>query len=297
MLSQKSKKKLKRTNNLIIIISPRIYYAVIYFCIYMPCNSLKVSIIPHDIVWGDKEENLLSVNHILSNMEKDVDVVVLPQLFSTGWLSDAEMVSRLSESNSSKTIETIKGWARKYNFAICGSFIASTLNKYYNRAFFIEPSGEETFYDKRHLSLSNGESELMDSGKFPSPIIRFRGWNLKLIAGDDLQYPIWCRVHKNDYDALLVVANISSAISKQWKHLLIGRAVENQAYVICANRTGNDDFGSYKQEDSIVVDYMGELNMRTKDMCIFAELDYRKLSKFREQIQIWKDADNYQILF
>lgn len=263
----------------------------------MPYNTLKVSIIPHDIVWGDKEENLLSIGIILSKMERDVDIVVLPQLFSTGWLSDPVMVSKLSESNSEKTIETIKEWARKYNCAICGSFIATTLNKYYNRVFFIEPSGEETFYDKRHLSLSNGESNLMESGKIPSPIIRFRGWNLKLIAGDDLQYPIWCRGYKNSYDALLVVANTPSSKSKHWEHLLIGRAVENQAYVICANRTGNDDFGSYKHEDSIVVDYMGELNMSKKCMCIFAELDYCKLSEFRDKIQMWKDADDYQILF
>lgn len=263
----------------------------------MPYNILKVSIIPYDIVCGDKDENLLSIEHILSKIERDVDVIVFPQLFSTGWIADSEIISRLSESNTSKTIDIIKFWAKKYNVAISGSFIASTLNKYYNRFFFIEPSGEETFYDKRHLSLYNCECDFIELGMEPSPIIRFRGWNIKLISGDDLIYPIWCRNNSNNYDILLVVANTPSCFSKRWKHLLISRAIENQAYVIGANRTGNDDFGSYEYEDSVIIDYTGDLNMRTSDIFVYAELNYNKLSNDREHSQIWKNADNYKILF
>lgn len=251
----------------------------------MYSNKLKVLIIPHDIVWRDKIENLLSIEHLLSKIDNNIDIVVLPELFTTGLLSDVEMVSNLPETNTSKTIEIIKTWAKKYNFAICGSYIASCMSKYYNRAFFIEPSGEETFYDKKYLSLINGECDLFEPGLTASPIIRFRGWNIKLIVGDDLYYPIWCR---NSYDALVVVANTPKEKSLQWRHMLIARAIENQAYVIGANRTGYDDFGTYQYSDSIVVNYLGEFSMQSKNMYVYAELDYNNLSIYRTQNPLWE---------
>lgn len=249
----------------------------------MPCSTLKVSIIPHDIVWGDKTENLLSVEHLLAKIDNNVDVVILPELFTTGLLSDIEMISCMSETNSSKTIETIKVWAKKYNFAICGSYIASCMSKYYNRAFFIEPSGEETFYDKKHLSSINGETELFEPGDTLPPIFRYRGWNIKLVIGEDIYYPEWCvNCNNSSYDVLFVVANSSKDKSSQWEHLLACRAIENQAYVIGANRTGHDDFGEYQYCDSKAFNYMGELNMHTTNMFVYADLDLYKLSKFRE---------------
>lgn len=263
----------------------------------MPCNTLKVSIIPHDIVWGDKTENLLSIEHLLSKIDKNVDVVILPELFTTGLLTDSQMISNLSESNSSRTIDSIKEWAKKYNFAICGSFIASYLNKYYNRAFFIEPSGEETFYDKKHLSLVNGECDLFEQGMALSPIIRYRGWNIKLIVGEDLYYPIWCRNNTNCYDVLLVVTNTPEEKSIQWRQLLIARAIENQAYVIGANRIGHDDLGAYQYSDSIIVNFMGEFDMKSKNRFINSELDYCKLNQYRKQNPRWTNIDeNHSIL-
>ncbi|MBQ7042310.1 MAG: nitrilase family protein [Muribaculaceae bacterium] len=258
----------------------------------MPYNKLKVLIIPHDIVWGDKIENLLSIEHLLSKVDNNVDIVVLPELFTTGLLSNIEMVSNLSETNTSKTIEIIKTWAKKYNFAICGSYIASCMSKYYNRAFFIEPSGEETFYDKKYLSLINGECDLFEPGLTVPHIIRYRGWNIKLIIGEDLYYPVWCG---NSYDALVVVANTSKAKSIQWRHMLIARAIENQAYVIGANRTGHDDFGMYQYKDSIMVNYLGEFNMQSNNTFVYAELDYDSLSQYRAQNPLWKN-DGQSIL-
>lgn len=262
----------------------------------MANNNLKVAIIPYDITWGDKEENLLSVAELLRKIDKDTDLVVLPEMFSTGFITDNVLVANLAESNSGKTIESIHRWASFFNFAICGTFIASTATGYYNRAFFIEPSGDETFYDKGHLFSLGGESMIYQRGLSKSPIVRYRGWNIRMIICYDLRFPAWCRSMNNDYDLLIVPANWPESRSYPWNQLLIARAIENQSYVIGANRSGRDDFGTYLQQDSVVIDHKGQRVSQDKDGIIYAELSKDKLNQFREKFPVWKDADDFQLM-
>ena len=259
-------------------------------------KRLNIAVLPYDIVWGDKEENLLSIELLLSKIDSKTDVVVLPELFSTGIISDEEMMYKLSESNSKKIINSVHSWSKKFNFAICGSFIATTTNKYYNRIFFVEPSGEETFYDKRHLSINKNEAESFLSGTNESPIIRYRGWNLKLISSDDLFYPLWCRNIQNNYDTLLVVSNNTKEEYNHIKHLLSARAIENQAYVVNSNRSGKDDLGEYEQSSSAIYDYRGANISRIENDVIYAELSQIDLFSYRKEFPIWRNADKFQLL-
>lgn len=257
---------------------------------------LNIAIISHDIVWGDKEENLLLIDEKLRNIKPEVDIVVLPEMFSTGFIQDGNMIASLAEPSSGKTLEFIKQQAKKYNFAICGSFIASIADKYYNRAFFIEPSGDETFYDKHHRFSIGQEKQAFQAGESKYPIIRYRGWNIALSICYDIRFPVWCRNSNLEYDIMIIPANWPDSRAFAWEHLLIARAIENQAYIIGANRSGSDDNGKYSQK-SYTFDFYGHNAIKhTENNIMYAQLSHQALDDARQKFPVWKDADKFILL-
>ena len=102
-------------------------------------DSIRVSIIQTDIVWENKQENLRLLHEKLQSLRGTTEIVVLPEMFSTGFSMQSQT---LAEPNSGKTISTLKQWASLFQLAICGSYIATDNGQFYNRAFFLTPEGE-----------------------------------------------------------------------------------------------------------------------------------------------------------
>ena len=261
-------------------------------------RNLNIVLLENDIAWGDKDANLSQLKQQMSNLPMGTDLVVLPELFSTGFItSDRELASSLAERNTGDTILTLHALAREHQVAIAGSFLASTAAQLYNRAFFIEPNGEETFYDKRHLFTYGGEDKVFNAGRRLAPTIRFRGFNIKLIVCYDLRFPVFCRNVKNNYDLMIVVANWPLARQAAWKQLLIARALENECYVCGVNRCGVDSAGiDYSEASSLVIDFKGKIiAQRGTSPLIAAELSPADLERFREKFPAWRDADDFSI--
>ncbi len=257
---------------------------------------MKIAIIEHDIACGEKEENLITVAERLSRVEKDTDIVVLPELFSTGFISDPGRLRELAETTTGRTMDDVHRWAQFFKFAICGSYLACVGSDYYNRGFFIEPSGEESYYDKRHLFSMGEESKLYKAGNKPSAVLRYRGWNISMLVCYDLRFPVWCRNRDGKTDLTIVPACWPDARAYAWKQLLIARAIENQTYVVGGNRSGSDDYGSYTGE-SHVMDFQGkEIAAKEEEGILYAVLSHKQLSKYRQAFPVAKDADSFQII-
>ena len=156
-------------------------------------SKLKIAVVQQDIAWADKEENLISTASNLNRVAPDTDLVVLPELFTTGFVQDPDLMERLAEGNDGHTMDDVHRWAKYFRFAVCGSYLAKENGKYYNRAFFVEPGGDEYFYDKRHLFSLSGEDKIYTRGEKESPVIRYMGWNMKLFVCYDLRFPVWCK--------------------------------------------------------------------------------------------------------
>ena len=176
-------------------------------------DVLRVSLIQTDIVWEDKRANLDKCAAILSHITGDCDLVVFPEMFTTGFSMRAE---DLAECIDGETITEVKKWSRNYNVAIAGSFIARAGNVCFNRGFFIEPDGSEHYYDKRHLFRMGEEGRHFVSGS-EKLVVNYRGWNICLLVCYDLRFPVWCRNVGNEYDLLLFVANWPQSRSYAWK--------------------------------------------------------------------------------
>ena len=259
-------------------------------------QKLNIAIYPMKIAWADPEENMRMVSAMASEVSAGTDILVIPELFSTGFVQDYHVISSISETVTGETISKIKELSHRYGFAIAGTFLCRIGEEVFNRCFFIEPSGEETYYDKHHLFSLGQEQKVFSEGNQRPPIIRYRGWNISMIVCYDLRFPVWCRNVKQSYDIMLVPANWPSSRNYAWRHLLIGRAIENQAIYVGANRGGSDDFGDY-DNTSLMVDGLGKIvsSQSQNSELLYAEFNHDELAKLRERLPFGKDADAFSI--
>ena len=197
-------------------------------------ESIRISIIQTDIVWENKQENLRLLHEKLQSLRGITEIVVLPEMFSTGFSMQSKI---LAEPNSGETITTLKQWAAKFQLAICGSYIATENELFYNRAFFLTPEGEEFYYDKRHLFRMGREAEHFSAGD-KRLIIPYHGWNICLLVCYDLRFPEPFQILAETCDLIIVAANWPEGRREHWKCLLQARAIECQVYLAGVNCCG-----------------------------------------------------------
>ncbi len=274
----------------------------------MTSSDLHVALFPQTIIWGDKTANISSLEKAAESLHPDTDLLIIPETFSTGFPSgDKESIRPLAERNTGETIDAVKRIAAKFNIAIAGSFIADPGGSLYNRAFVIEPSGEETFADKRHLFTMAGEHKSFSHG-YDRLSVRFRGWNIAMVVCYDIRFPVWCRNRANEYDLLIAVANWPKVRVNAWRQLLIARAIENEAYVCGVDCSGTDSNGYEYDGCSLALDFKGkEINVEGPSVeipsshdlmppIIYANLSKDKLESFRQKFPAWKDADSFKLI-
>ena len=257
-------------------------------------HPLKISIVQTDIAWENKQENLRMLREKLHALRGTTEIVVLPEMFSTGFT----MKSReLAEPVSGFTVRILKELAADFQLALCGSFICSERSNYYNRAFFITPEGEEFYYDKRHLFRMGNEAEYFSSGN-NKLIISYRGWNICLLVCYDLRFPVWSRNVNNEYDLLIYVASWPQARRLAWDTLLCARALENMCYVCGVNRIGVDGNKLIYNGGSVVFSAKGEVLASVPDGEEGIEtvsLSLISLQQLRDKFPVWKDADAFRL--
>ncbi len=257
-------------------------------------TALRISLAQIDIEWENIQENLRRLEIKLQALSGKTDIVVLPEMFSTGFT----MQSRLfAETINGNTISTLRKWATKYNLALVGSFICSENEAYYNRAFFLAPNNEEYFYDKRHLFRMGNEPKHFSAGN-KRCIFNWQGWKICLLICYDLRFPVWSRNVINEYDLLIYVANWPASRSRVWDTLLCARAIENQSYVCGVNRIGNDAMGISYDGGSALYNMRGEnlVNFTKNEEGIRTfNLEIDPLRSFRTKFPAWRDADFFSL--
>ncbi len=258
---------------------------------------MYVALVPLDIKPGDAQANLHITDEIIGTLPSTTNLVVLPELCTTGFSSDAEKLNNWAEYDSGQSISKLKHIAKKHDVAICGSFLAKDgSGRLFNRGFMILSTGETYFYDKRHLFSAGSESSLLTAGSSPSPVINYLTWNLKLAICYDLRFPVWMRNVNLEYDAAIIPANWPNSRQYAWEHLIEARAIENQIYVLACNREGEDEYGSYSRGDSIVVDDFGKIISHVDNRGItYATLNADAICRNRKHFAPYRDADAFTI--
>jgi len=266
---------------------------------------MKVTLIQTPLYWEDREKNLAHFDSLLHSIKEKTDLIVLPEMFTTGFSMQPE---KIAEPANSVTLEWLKKKAEETNAIITGSVAVEENGTHYNRLYWVEPSGEFKTYDKRHLFRIAKEDQYYSQGKEKITGI-IHDWKIRPLICYDLRFPVWSRNKFTvdnkqktfgswEYDLLIYVANWPEVRNYPWKQLLIARAIENQCYVIGVNRIGKDGNDFAHSGDSVVINPRGEIISKTKaneESVETVELDKTYLEDFRKIFPVGLDADNFEL--
>jgi len=264
----------------------------------MSVSTLSFSIIQTDLFWEDKEANLAMLAQKIRGIEEYSEVIVLPEMFSTGF---SMRPTEFAETMDGPTVEWMKQLSAEKKVIIVGSLIikeeiSKEEPRFYNRLIWMLPNGELGYYDKRHLFAFAGEDQHYTAGT-KRLIARVKGWKINLQVCYDLRFPVWARQQGEEYDVLLYVANWPEKRNHAWKTLLTARAIENQCYTIGVNRVGIDGNNISHSGDSLIIGPLGEVlyHCAYKEDIFTIALQKQELTTARNQFTFWKDADFFQI--
>ncbi len=252
-------------------------------------NKLEVAIIQSDIVWENPIENRKNFTDKITAISSEIDLIVLPEMFTTGFTMNA---SKFSETMQGKTVLWMQEMALKKQCALVGSCIIYEEEKYYNRLFFVKPSGKIAHYDKHHLFTLAGEHKVYSKG-LNRLLVDFRGWKICPLICYDLRFPRWSRNTVN-YDLLLYIASWPKARISAWNTLLKARAIENMTYCIGVNRIGEDKNAYEYSGNSVALDYFGNELVTTtayKEEISFVTLNKKSQDTARNKFSFLKDQD------
>ena len=255
---------------------------------------MKATIVQCGLKWEDKSANLAHISCLLDAAAPGSGVVVLPEMFTTGFTMNPEP---LAEGMDGPTVMWMKERSSAGGYAICGSVIIGDEGRFYNRLIFVTPSGEVTFYDKRHLHSMSGEHTVYSRGN-KRVVVTYREFSFNLQVCYDLRFPVWSR-NRGDTDVLVYSSNWPSVRSNVWKALLVARAIENQCYVIGVNRVGENPDGTTYVGDSAIIGPKGEMLASLEpgaEGVVSSLLSMESLEKYRTDMPIWRDADAFSIL-
>lgn len=255
---------------------------------------MRISLIQDTICWADKAANLKKTAEQLAALAGQTDLVVLPEMFTTGFC--VENID-LAETMDGDTVESLRRWALKYRFAIAGSFIATENGKVFNRAFFVFPTGEIHTADKRHLFSMGGEHLHFSAGN-KRLLINYCGFNICILVCYDVRFPVWSRNVNNEYDLLVYVANFPQRRISDWDNLLKARAIENQVFVCGVNRVGMDGMGVEYSGHSVLLDFKANqiIGFSENESAVqTSNLNIEPLKDYRQKFAVWRDADKFDI--
>ena len=260
-------------------------------------SSLTITLIQTDVVWQDKTANLAMLKARINAIEQRTEIVVLPEMFSTGFTMQPELYAETMEG---ETMQWMKEISATNKIILTGSIIISDNEKFFNRLIWMLPNGQFGYYDKRHLFAYGEEDQHYTAGN-KRLIASVKGWKINLQICYDLRFPVWSRQQsttmESEYDLLIYVANWPEKRSHAWKTLLCARAIENQCFAVGVNRVGSDGKDNYYSGDSLVIDPLGQVlyhKADEEDVCTIS-LQKEELSKVRIQYPFWKDADLFSI--
>lgn len=287
-------------------------------------STLTITTIQTDLIWEEKAANLRMLEQKINRIEQKTEIVVLPEMFNTGFSMKPE---QLAETMDGESVEWMKRMSRENGIVLTGSLMIEEDGNYYNRMIWMLPNGQYGHYDKRHLFAYAEEDKHYSSGN-KRLIASVKGWKINLLVCYDLRFPVWARnqvfdsrndrdksaqtgegpstpeiigtgpLRTSEYDVLIYVANWPERRSHAWKTLLCARAIENQCYVVGVNRVGTDANNINYSGNSLIIDPLGQVlyHMADEEDVNTIILQKELLEETRTKFPFWKDADSFKIL-
>ena len=258
-------------------------------------EKLNIAVLQVDLIWENPSKNRELFSEKINSINQEVDLIVLPEMFSTGFSMNAE---NLAEAPQGETFKWMQNVASQKKSAVTGSLIIEDTGKYYNRLYFVYPDGTFKTYDKRHTFTLARENETYTAGN-QRLILEYKGWKICPLICYDLRFPVWAR-NTEDYDLLIYVANWPETRIHAWDILLQARAIENMSFCIGLNRTGKDENKYVYNGHTAVYDCLGKTlfeNDKESEFTQIVSLDKSHLIETREKLKFLQDRDTFNLKY
>lgn len=262
-------------------------------------RDLRITLLQADLYWEEIDANLSAFEEKIWQIGQDTDVIVLPEMFTTGFTMNA---AGLAEHMNMRTFKWMRQMADHTGALILGSYIAKVHDRFYNRMLWMEPGGNYKTYDKRHLFRMANEHKTFSAGE-SLLVAEWKGWRICPLICYDLRFPVWSRntydalAKRLNYDLLIYVANWPTARVEAWSALLKARAIENLSYVVGVNRVGVDGNSIEYNGNSAIISPKGEVIFTSEGIETIKtlELNANSLQAFRDKFPAYYDADEFSI--
>lgn len=251
---------------------------------------MRLALLQFDTIWLRREENYATIERLLEGVE--CDLVVLPEMFATGYSIEASLVAEPTEGPTLKWMQKLSAERR---CAIIGTVAITERGNYHNRMYVALPDGDVFHYDKRHLFTFAGEERSFTAGK-ERVIVEWQGVRILPLVCYDLRFPAWSYL-PGEVDLIVYSASWAASRTGAWDTLLPARAVENQAWVVGVNRVGTDKDATPYCGHSAAYDFMGrKMADCGQEECVrIVDIEPSKIAAFREKFRAWQDADKIVI--
>ncbi len=257
-------------------------------------EEIRITTIQTNLVWENVQKNLDNFRSKIALIQGFSDLIVLPEMFTTGFSMDPKQFAQTMSGDSVLWMKEMAAFAKAY---IMGSLIISDNNNFFNRLIVVSPKGDIQFYNKRHLFAMAGENNSYTAGG-SKLIFEIAGWRICPLICYDLRFPVWSR-NQNNFDVLVYVANWPEKRNFHWKALLKARAIENQVYVVGVNRIGEDGNKFSYSGDTCVYDALGQKISTTepyKESIETVILLKNELEHIRKTLPFSSDADKFVLV-
>ena len=246
---------------------------------------MRITLLQTDIKWSKPAENIAEAEALMAKAE-DADLYVLPEMWSTGFVTDAP------GEDQQEALQWMWTTAKRRHAAIAGSLAVMTEDgRSLNRQFFVKPDGDISTYDKHHLFKYGGEDRYYQTGRRRT-VVEWRGVRFLLVTCYDLRFPVWMR-YQEDYDAIICVANWPESRQNVFHILTRARAIENMSYLVAVNRVGDDDYSHYRGCSCILSPIGKTLTQCKPDMpqAVSFSLNLETLRQKRAKFKVLEDRD------
>ncbi|MCI0921628.1 amidohydrolase [Sphingobacterium rhinopitheci] len=259
-------------------------------------EPIKITIFQAYLFWENVEKNLQNLSLRLSNLKEKTDLIILPEMFNTGFSMNVE---KCAERMDGQTMRWMFNTSKSFGCMVAGSLMVEENGNYFNRFVWMSPDGSYVHYDKRHLFGlgSSKENEVFTAGT-DRIMLKLKGWKICPMICYDLRFPVWSRNQTEGYDLLVYTANWPDKRSSHWRSLIPARAIENLSYVIGVNRVGHDGNEIYYSGGSMCISPVGDViyyKPEDEDLYTFT-LNPKDLIQARETFPFLNDADKFSIL-
>lgn len=260
----------------------------------------KLSALQLNSITGNVQANIDKVEHLIKqNIESDVDILVLPEVWTVGWNCE-EFVKSAQKVTNSTIINFLSHTAKQYNINIIGgSFIRKSEDgKLYNSCPIFNRKGELlTIYDKNHLYSYCGctEGNYITAGD-SGVLINIEGTQIGITICYDIRFPeIFRKYRQNNADLLVNMAAWGISKPIPWETLTRARAIENQCFMVALTQSGKVDEKTTNIGHSRIFDYLGETVTEIKDQkegFMTYTFAFDKMKEYRQECTILRDIKN-----